>query len=656
MSTFYIDYVNGNDANAGTSWATAWKTINLGATAARIAPGDFIRLAKSPDPESVCDAIWTDLSKTVTLATAQNATVDNCENVYTAGTNVTCAATTATYKQGTKSLKVTTNASVTAAQKLAYLALASPTDFSAYQNLSFRVQFDDTAPADGLMTICLCSDTAGDTVVDTFSITGVSGLDRWMPLNIAKSGGGNLGSSIQSIAIYVTGSYASKDVFFDNFIACTSGGLNLQSLISKNTASEDMWYPIQSIVGTTVLIDNHVSCISTAGRGFSGASETVTLYKRETIKTPMGSSTSMAVTESGTETAFTDYSGGWNTTTDTQDGDSFFDGSNGLNWGFRLDAKSYITASNMSFTRFYCGASVDGVSFCTKLYFNHLVGNTYAYWHSDNNHNAYAEIKNGNNNEYQGLCISGFACNVTARITGNASNNMNEGLYLAGYAMYCTVYANIIRNNGSYGVYFQNNACGNRVWVESIYNNPNAIACASAAIGNMVNCPDISWTTTMVAKNWEANWDSFIDFQNGNEVSALHGRYFENGQVTSDLTTRHTASGMSWKVSPQSAFYMDFCPLRFPVAKIAVVATNQVTVKAWLYRDNAGITGKLACPGGRIAGVPSDVVATLSATGSWEEQTITFTPTEAGVVEIEVWAYGGTTYNVYVDDMTITQV
>jgi hypothetical protein len=44
-----------------------------------------------------------------------------------------------------------------------------------------------------------------------------------------------------------------------------------------------------------------------------------------------------------------------------------------------------------------------------------------------------------------------------------------------------------------------------------------------------------------------------------------------------------------------------------------------------------------------------------AAANTWEEVTITFTPSEAGFVEITAEAYGGTTYTGYVDDMTITQ-
>jgi hypothetical protein len=59
VTTFYLDNDGGNDANDGLSFAQRWKTITLGATAARIAPGDEIRIMASPDPTSIGDATWT---------------------------------------------------------------------------------------------------------------------------------------------------------------------------------------------------------------------------------------------------------------------------------------------------------------------------------------------------------------------------------------------------------------------------------------------------------------------------------------------------------------------------------------------------------------------------------------------------------------------
>src|SRR3954465_12971522 len=59
MTIFYLDGEGGNDANAGTSFALRWKTFSSGATAARIAPGDVIRVMGSPAPTLLGNATWT---------------------------------------------------------------------------------------------------------------------------------------------------------------------------------------------------------------------------------------------------------------------------------------------------------------------------------------------------------------------------------------------------------------------------------------------------------------------------------------------------------------------------------------------------------------------------------------------------------------------
>jgi hypothetical protein len=81
MATYYLDFENGNDANAGTSFATRWKTITSGATAARIAPGDEIRMMASPAPvDTGVNATWTNMAFTTitrpfsSITTASNTT------------------------------------------------------------------------------------------------------------------------------------------------------------------------------------------------------------------------------------------------------------------------------------------------------------------------------------------------------------------------------------------------------------------------------------------------------------------------------------------------------------------------------------------------------------------------------------------------------
>ena len=70
------------------------------------------------------------------------------------------------------------------------------------------------------------------------------------------------------------------------------------------------------------------------------------------------------------------------------------------------------------------------------------------------------------------------------------------------------------------------------------------------------------------------------------------------------------------------------------------------------------IGAQLVCKRGQIAGVDTDVSTTEPSDTTRNELTITFTPTEAGVIEIEAWAYwlaNTANKNVIIDDMTITQ-
>jgi hypothetical protein len=145
-------------------------------------------------------------------------------------------------------------------------------------------------------------------------------------------------------------------------------------------------------------------------------------------------------------------------------------------------------------------------------------------------------------------------------------------------------------------------------------------------------------------------------FSNKHDQTADNHKIFITGGLISSATDqRHTASGISWKLQPTSTTRHSFFPLTLSLAKVACAANSLVTIKAWMYRDNAGLTMRLVCKGGQIAGVASDVVSALSTTNAWEEETITFTPTETGVVEITAEAFGGTTFSGWVDDMTISQ-
>lgn len=108
MATYYLDYEGGSDAGVGTSFATRWKTLTSGATAARIAPGDTIRIMGSPAPQSLgINGTWTSssLAATKSITSSTNASpivITLASHGYTTGdTVVVTGHTTNTKANGT---------------------------------------------------------------------------------------------------------------------------------------------------------------------------------------------------------------------------------------------------------------------------------------------------------------------------------------------------------------------------------------------------------------------------------------------------------------------------------------------------------------------------------------------------------------------------
>jgi hypothetical protein len=665
MATFYLDYENGNDANNGTTWALAWKTITSGATAARIAAGDVIRIAKSPAPVSLgTTGVWTNLSKTVTLGAAQTATIDLCGVAWTAAaggdTTVTLTAVATDAKQGSYCMKLAVDSAPQASILQAYYATGT-LNLSAYQKISFWIK-NSAAIADATTWVVkLCSDTAGATAVDTFYVPAIPSTARWVPLTLTKDGGGNLGSAIASIAIYTgaTVPAASSNILVDDFIACTTDGLNLQSLISKNSAEQggaEGWYGIQSINGTTVLLDTDTNTLANAGRGYSGTTETVTTYKRETIKTALASASAtevQTVQDSGTLGSNIEFQGGWNISTTVQEGETFFDGLNGNGYGIYLSSKSYITFNYLNVCRYKYGV----------------------YYDSSSNNNTITTLSNANNNSSSGVNY-GSSSNNTITTLSNANNNTSYGVsYYSGNNNNTITTLSNANNNSSFGVYYYNSS-NNTITTLSNANNSSYGVVYSSGYNNTIKFLSTSGNATsgifnnaginylfnaLIAEATEvAGYTSFVNsriFSNKHDQTAdNHWIFTDGGTINSQTAVRHTASGIAWRLNVTSADRSSSYPLSLSIAKIAVTANNLVTVKAWFRRSNTGITGRLICKGGQIAGVSNDVYTDMTAAAdTWEELTITFTPTEAGVVEIEAQAWGGTTYSVYVDDMTITQ-
>ena len=91
--------------------------------------------------------------------------------------------------------------------------------------------------------------------------------------------------------------------------------------------------------------------------------------------------------------------------------------------------------------------------------------------------------------------------------------------------------------------------------------------------------------------------------------------------------------------------------------KLACAASGAQTVKIWARRDSTNIKGILMMRGGQLAGVAAQSVALEPTINTWVESAgLTFTATEAGIVEIEVHVYDGvgTSNALWIDDLTVT--
>ena len=242
--------------------------------------------------------------------------------------------------------------------KAAYFATGA-LDLSSYQQISFFVSQPSgtkVTPSDPILptstgnySLRLCTDNQGDTTVHTINFNVYKGASKhFRPITVDL--GTNLNSSIQSIALYIDTDEGAQTIQLNNIIACkassSADSLTLSSLVGLNTTDDPIWYPIQSINGTRVLLDT--------GRGFStsyeytplqddysyqsaywSSSGTKSIYKRETIKTPLLASTTTRLVDNdnlypnANSSNRVTFSGGWNRTDmSTQTLESYIDGTN----------------------------------------------------------------------------------------------------------------------------------------------------------------------------------------------------------------------------------------------------------------------------------------------------------------------------------------
>lgn len=314
----------------------------------------------------------------------------SARTAWTASTNVTTSlysnysdyASTKPTMQGGYSDQIVIGSNFTTG-KAAYYTLPSTLDLSGYQQLSFHIhQYSGTKVLAGNYSLKLCSDTTGDTAVNTFTIPqpgGTSGStsDPWSPITVDL--GTNLGSSIQSIALYVDSDSGAQSMRICNIIACkaksSADSLTLRSLVSRNSTTVDdqkLWYSIEAIEG-----DGDIVVVGPMGRvnysktslyaalhsaWFGDTGGTYTFYKRECFDTSVDNNATSTSTQvqsigsGGSSSAKITISGGWDTSDSmsTRNGLTFYDGICAADgYGLYSGSLDYLTVENIGCVRYY---------------------------------------------------------------------------------------------------------------------------------------------------------------------------------------------------------------------------------------------------------------------------------------------------------------
>lgn len=824
MATLYLDYEGGNDANDGLSFANRVKTITSGLTAARIAPGDTIRVMGSPAPTLIDNSgVWTNAPNssgtgvsvgTMTAATnaspivvtrnthglnngdivritgavgntaangvwevanvttntfelkgsAGNGTwssggaitnithqivkipavlvknVDNCETAWTAANGAASALATTSFKEFLSAEQITMPGSPATGTLYAYRQLTGGAqDFSAYQQITFWIQVSATT-ATGNLKLCLCSDTAGAVIVDTFAIPAIGSAVRFVPITIDK--GSALGASIQSVALYsdTVAPAGSLIIRLDNIMACKASSSNdavtLTSLIGKKSAlrqsivsstyatpivmtvtghgfgngdsvyiqdhatntnangvfrianvtantfelvdvvtqdnvagngvggatgtvvSQEGWWAIQSIYvnSTTTMIMLETADPGSNGyttRGYAGRSETIATYKRETIKWTMVASgvSNSTLQDSGSQGNPITMTGGWDRTNmSTQDSDTWWDFQSGFGNAITFSAKSWWVFDRLHLVRTqtaWTPPPASALKYACVIGSNG-VGITYPPWDMVVDFYVHVGGSSGGNSIVHQNCqraLTRFAASYSHLSSSPYSLN----------ASFSVIHRAVGKNNGLRC--FGDGGIGVIVYSGQTENHPSAVAnINSTTTCRLILCRvDHSEANVSNFSSGLSREDGEIRYYMRNNDPTLHGIYGNNRSFVSESSVRHTASGLAWKISVTSTIYDATAPVRYLVATVPCNANQTTTVKAWLRRTNTGLTLQLVCPGKQIKGVPNDLSASMTAIAdTWEEVTLSITPTESGMVDIYLSAYGGTTYSGYIDDMTIT--
>lgn len=675
MTTYYLDPEGGNDANAGTSFALRKKSPS---TFASFAAGDEVRVMASRPVINLGDGTWTDGNQTVTLAAAKTKNIDTCDTLWTGSANVTVTQSTniANHKEGTGSQLIGIAAGFTTGV-IAFKALGSAVDFSDYTCLSFWLLSQTTNAgllANGMLTVTLCSDTAGAVPVNTFvidlgfgAVAIPAATGGWIPIVIDL--GVALGSSIQSVAINATADPGTvTNLFIDNLIACKGLGdpahLSHRCMIGKLTTAEPEYYPIGSINGTAVRLGRSGDGVATTPT-YRGTTETVSTFARLPTVCPFGVFKIMTGTAANPITV----SGGWDRTAMSAQSDESWIIGQGGNYNFFQMSGDFIHINGIGYgPGGTTASSTFGVLCPTNNTSSSNGGHVWNIlgvvgWHYTVN--FCLTPPSGYCQATIGFVMWGGATGVS-NAGGQIWNKMKIGR-TSGANGYGFTVASLTSGGPSSGRSVESELIVGR----SDNNTLCGVAGGSGGTPGRVRGCTFDHNTIADVGGLQVYQTLYLDGCSLNSPTAVDtlalfaavlctavGKvasdnriYHPNYTALTQTAVRHTASGVAWKVTLITTKVTALGPAPISLGKFAVKASVPITLSAWIQRSSTTLSCGIRVRGGWITDTEVSVAGT-AAINTWEQVSVTITPLHDGVVELEGWAYGSTGTSAYFDDVS----
>lgn len=658
MTTMFVDLANGNDSNDGLTFSNRKLTIASAVTA--LGSGEHeVRVMRSPAPTDIGQtATWTDSSAEVMLTSAVTANIDTCDAAWTASANVTATASTSVLREGTASANLAIGTAFTTG--LAAYRATGTLDLSAYEQVSFLVRHS-AALSGGVYELRLCSDAAGVTAVHTIPIPALES-GQWTP--VVWDNGAALSSSIQSIALYVITDPGFRTLNVDNVIACKASSsadcITHTSLISTGSSDDGDWYGLRSINGTSLFLNGgyHSLTINVNVARYFGTTGAKATYVRSILTTALSSISSVSGTSSAAPFLLT---GGWDVTAmTTQESVTWLRSLTNAAQAFVFSGCNDWVMDGICFAYGRNPATTAGVitlSQCRNFVIDRI--SAAACMGVIRVHQAPDGLRVLRGGTFAGcyVCIgtssTGAGC-VDVVISKTLGPNLSGTSVIEDASTYgLSVRAKIgTIKDYTYGV---KEAGGQFVrFYDSDFANGVLAASSSRATDLYAeNC------TFNGFASWYSGVRSFV-YATRHEGSANDHRIYDRtqgngGLIQTDASVRHTESDVSWMFSFQAEF-SSTAPLAMGVAAVACNAGESRTVKLWMRRSLTSLSGRLRVRAVPWAGITASAYADLTAAvDTWEEVSVTFTPTANCVAEVyaEAWVTNVAAL-MYVDDFSVT--